>query len=822
MPYCRMMPNLALLDLVLPYLLRGENLGAQHAALSVLRIVDITTSGDDTGVTFRGRCEFNGYARIDPSGGGLAITAGVDEGAGAFDSSRRTPVFDIRETAVEFELFVPRSPSAIIATGEAGVGAAGFAGARAVLTTLGAAPISDYPSSGFTLDLILEAPSVRPPFLHPAKLNAQGVLSPDPLVREVAIGLPKLRFRLSHGNPNPSQLRFELVSLGVSSLDDPGDFGVAELITMTPPYAYIGGDTDRFFGIGFRSATLDLSNDWTPPSLKDKAQVGDDWTGLYLPEARVFIAPDGLRNFAFECGAQEFLIGLGATGGIWGDFEVGLVNQGSGAITISPRFAAPNGRVFGVTLDGANRAKVRLPGHTRLIVDVSGGRAPYTRGVRVGALAEQHGVDFDIDLSATDSLDIVIHVTDSSATALDKTLTIRAEKTASTPALPTPGPVTPAVGDASLGLAAGDFVFELTQGTGESVTVRTLPSDDQLRWTIDGGPESAPAPTTETTVAAGATRTVHARHPSVNVPSTLDYFFFDNPPPTDISTVRAVDKVSHNRMPGAQSPTTAFAAHFDALPTGSTISIDGHASYEGTDNATTRRYNYLLANRRAVAARDAIAAQFPAKSFNLVVDPAPAVANAPTTTEIDAWVSTSGWLTHSAPGDRDWWRSIAALPVASAPERNGQVTVTRPAVETPPPPVHTDPPPPAAEPPPDWFRSAKAKARVVDSVLIALQLDAEVDFQTFSEQRLTGTGQLPGGTPAPRPPAVTASSTAPLSAPTTPPTALRSSGCSCRPTRRRTAGSPSCSSAPIPTTPTDSSTSAGSPATRCRATRTSG
>ena len=124
------MANLALLDLVLPYLLRGENLGAQHAALSVLRVVRLETAVDDAAVVIRWMCEFNGYARIDPSAGGLAINAGVDEGAGAFDASRRSPVFDIRETAIEFELFVPRAASAIIAAGESGITATGFSQAR--------------------------------------------------------------------------------------------------------------------------------------------------------------------------------------------------------------------------------------------------------------------------------------------------------------------------------------------------------------------------------------------------------------------------------------------------------------------------------------------------------------------------------------------------------------------------------------------------------------------------------------------------------------------------------------------------------------------
>ena len=46
----RRVPNLALADLVLPYLLRGENLGAQHAALSALRVVRWETASDDFGI----------------------------------------------------------------------------------------------------------------------------------------------------------------------------------------------------------------------------------------------------------------------------------------------------------------------------------------------------------------------------------------------------------------------------------------------------------------------------------------------------------------------------------------------------------------------------------------------------------------------------------------------------------------------------------------------------------------------------------------------------------------------------------------------------
>jgi hypothetical protein len=48
------MANLALLDLVLPYVLRGENLGSLHALASALRVTSYEQAADPLGVTIRG------------------------------------------------------------------------------------------------------------------------------------------------------------------------------------------------------------------------------------------------------------------------------------------------------------------------------------------------------------------------------------------------------------------------------------------------------------------------------------------------------------------------------------------------------------------------------------------------------------------------------------------------------------------------------------------------------------------------------------------------------------------------------------------------
>ncbi len=762
------MPNLALVDLIVPYVLRGENLGNQHAALSAMRVVSYDTAADDFGIVVRGRCEFNGHASIDLSGGGLRVDAGVDEGAAAFDPNRRTPVFDIRETAIEFELFVPRAGSAVVAAGALTIAAAGFTPTRDVLDVWDTLPLdpdpTDYPASGFTLDLILAAPALRPPFLHPAKLNDQGLLTPDTSVREVSITLPKLRFRLAHGNAIGSQLAFDLVSAGVASLDDPGDIGVAELVSMHPPYAFIGGANDRVFGIGFRSATLDLSKDTTPPAVLEKAGVGDDWTGLYLPEVRVFIAPSGARDFAFEAGANQLLIGFGENDGFWGDFEAMLVNQGSGELKLDARFFDLDGKAYGTERVDTTHAKARIPAKTRMVVDVTGGRAPYTRKAKVGAAPEASAMVFDVDLSAASPQDIVITVDDGSAMPLHATLTVAAERRVATPALPSPGPVPAPRLEATLTASADTPVIVVVSQTDTEVVVATEPRDSSIRWSLDGGAESGPQVGLTVPLGPGQTRTVRARKPGTSVPTNLDFFFYFDEPEAgsqanetaelaaygrvsdNVSTQRAVSKIDRRRDAGGQDPLVAYKPYFDLASAQSVLKIRGEASYEGIDTATTRQYNFLLARRRAITVRERISDAFGTKNFDLedLVPKEPS----PTAAAVNAWVTSSGWLSHGAPGDRDWWKARVELPPGlSTADEEAEATLTRPsAPQQPSQPKVVDPPVPSPKAP-DWFRSVKLKVRIVRSQLIAGELECEIDVQTASEEKLSSSGQLAGHPP---------------------------------------------------------------------------
>jgi len=151
------MANLALADLVIPYLLKGDNLGATHAALSVIRVSSFETASDDFGVAIRGHAEFNGQGFVDIGNGRLQIAGQTSEAAPPFDPQRRSPIFDLAETSIDFEIFVRRDGSLIIGQAETTIGgAAGFANTKAILDVWDTLPVdpapSDYPSSAFTID----------------------------------------------------------------------------------------------------------------------------------------------------------------------------------------------------------------------------------------------------------------------------------------------------------------------------------------------------------------------------------------------------------------------------------------------------------------------------------------------------------------------------------------------------------------------------------------------------------------------------------------------------------------------------------------------
>ncbi|NER80957.1 MAG: hypothetical protein F6K42_15580, partial [Leptolyngbya sp. SIO1D8] len=676
--------NVALADLVTPYLVRGENLGANHAPLSAIRVTQFETASAAFGIVIRGRCEFNGKTNLDLAQGGLSLQVSadslVDEGAPTFDPNRRAEIFDLRETSLDFELLVPRIGSNIIATGVDSINDDDFAPTREVLEVWEPLPDnptpSDFPSSGFIFDLILNAPTVRPPFFQPAQMTPEGLLVPDDTYQEVSLTLPKLRFRFLHNNGQlngqGSALQFQLLSAGVAGLDDPGDMRVAEVISMEPPYAFIGRSRDRTLGFAFRKAVLDLSNEVTPPAVIEKFGFGDDWGGLYLPEVRLFIAPEGARDFAFEAGVQDLLIGFGNHRGVSGDFDVALINQGDGVLQLGARFFDSEGNRYDIERIDDQDAVVRVPPQTRMVVDIQGGRAPYDCTVQIdGGEASGPARLFDINLGDSDTQEIDINVVDESFdTPISATLRIRAERLNEQISLPAPSDeYPPAAQPATLTVDAGDQprIVVVMQNDRE-VWLTTEPIDPTLRWRVLNSDDPAESVESEATsiyavqLAPGESKSIQARRPLAEVDDTTEhnfYFYFDEPEgdkPADEAALLGnygfTDKnvwsteatgPGRDRQPSGGNPLEVYVATFEELPSGSDLEIQGEASYENDSEKDI--YNYLLARRRAVVVQRMIDETYPEKNFNITILPDPDTR--------ENWISD--WLLRDS--TPQWWRA---------------------------------------------------------------------------------------------------------------------------------------------------------------------
>lgn len=222
--------DLALVDLFRPYILRGEAT-TWHAVLSVIYVESYETATGPGGTVIRGVARFSGDVDLpsfDPSTGTLTAGAANAEGHPRNQPDRSEPWLDITDTRVEFSMTVPRVAGAIIANGVAAVpgGDADFQPLRDVLDALDTPPIdpppSDYPNTGFTLDLVLAGIELRPPFLQPAEMRSDGLLIPHTGRNDVVFHLPKIKLRVTQGSDANAQVQVCLVSLGASGLDDPG------------------------------------------------------------------------------------------------------------------------------------------------------------------------------------------------------------------------------------------------------------------------------------------------------------------------------------------------------------------------------------------------------------------------------------------------------------------------------------------------------------------------------------------------------------------------------------------------------------------------
>ena len=745
--------DLALADLLRPYILRGETT-PWHAVLSVIYVERYETSISDDAIVIRGIARFSGDIDppvFDPTTGTLTAGAANTEGHPRNQPDRREPWLDITDTKVEFSLAVPRAAGAIVATGVAAVPGSdtAFQPIDAVLDAWDPipndAPPSDYPGTGFVLDLVLSGIELRPPFLSPAKMETNGLLVPDTSHTDVVFHLPKVKIRLRQGSDAAAVLDVSLVSLGVSGLDDPGALAAAELITMEPAYAFIG--TGRVAGFAFRSAFLDLSDGYTPPEVLEQFGFDDSWTGLYLPEIRLFFAPNGAEDFAVNAGVENLLIGLGHSSGVTGDFDLAVINQGSGDMSVSARFFDQQGRAIGITRQTDTTADVRVPPTSRMVVDVVGGRAPYSISAEFDGSGHA-GIVHDISTTASGKT-ITIDVSDTSTPPKHQTLVISAHLRQAEVVQPPPG----AAPDQPATLTTTSITLEgqprtspplrLVSDSGNAIVVgvdRVQP-DPTTEWRVDGVLVSTSA-TLDLPLSGGENKDVRATLPGDTFTRIQGYFRFDKPPSTD-PVPYSLDPLNTSADPATdpsanapwQPPARRFLATWrDVLSrvTPQSITIEGTASFEG--DVQKAKYNYLLSQRRSEGLAGLINADPALAGFTVNFQPSPIGTAEPPA----GW--TADWQTHAAPR-REWWRAeIRDFSVTMpGPVIDGEAE--RPASPVPPPAVPpTRDTPPDNPPPPSWFRSARLKVRIVQDQFVALELSGSVDFETALEEHIDTTG----------------------------------------------------------------------------------
>jgi hypothetical protein len=758
--------DLALFDLISPYVLLGDSFGSWHAALSVIYVDEHTIAIDDNGVVIRGVARFSGevHPYIDPSNMKFGVEAENTEGHPANDPGRRDPWIDIRDAHIDFELSAPRIASQKVATAVSAIGSAsGFATTTAVLTAYDSNPSdpppSDYPSTEFTLDLVLTTIVLRPPFLRPAKLLPNGQLVEDTTKSEVKFTLPRIKARLAQGSGTGDPLTVQLLSLGATGLDDPGDLGVAQLVTMDPPYAFIG--PSKIVGFGFRSATLDLSTGSTPPDILSQFGFDESWTGLYLPEIRLFVAPHGADDFAVDAGARNLLIGFGASAGITGDFDLEVIDQGTGKLNLGVRFYDVSGRSYAITR-GNGTATVSVPAQTRLVVDIDGGLTPYNSTVKFDGGAPQTGRVFDCDLSAQTSRTIEITVSDSRPTPATATLTITVNRMpASAPALPGTAPAAatpPAEVETTSVTQGGSPVaaprLKLVAETPATATV-ALDADPAptAHWTV-GGTDRGNSVSVVVDLPQGAEVQVQAEVAGATGVSTFTaYYRFDYPQPgTDdqvrayaqiqdgpgstrsTNTVPAVDEGLTAPWPPGSDAATGLQPLLNTLPPSTHIDVKGYASFE-SGGATKVEYNTALARRRAIGLEAIIQRIQGTKNFD--------TAAAPDMTQWDA-------VHQGDPVRNQFWKAVASWAPQNMPGTTtlGKVrrgTAGPPAVLAPVPDNPTTASPP---PPPSWFKQVGVKVRIVRNQFVACEISGKFDIQTPAENQLRNGGVSNSDMPA--------------------------------------------------------------------------
>lgn len=573
--------------------------------------------------------------------------------------------------------------------------------------------------SGGTRDggwkVVLGAPSVllRLPFLRGAAVDARGQLRADPARPTVGFVLPALRIRVRQ--LAGSAVGVDLLSAATSG---PAVDQIYELIRMDPPYALIG--PSDVVGFGFRAAVLDLSGTAGPSGVPPAARaMPGPWQGLWLPEVRLFVAPEGLQGIAVSAGVRDLWIGIGAHEGVTGIAEAEVVNRGQ-TPSVSVRFVTPTGEWIADPGTGT----AQLPELSTLYVDASGGLAPYTTTITVGGVTTNDD-RAEVTTPATGSLSITVTVSSAGASPTTRTFTaIRRATPAATGSLGQPVTLRTTSHESA--------ALVLVSQTTTAATLR-LSNSASCTWSWSGG--SATGVTAEVPVGAGQTVGITATT-TAGQQQTLDaYFLFDHPKaaegrdyhvnPANTHTAPAVDRTHPSSSPRFIDDARS---RLPVVGAGTSLTVSGYASYEGDPSTAQEERNLRLSERRRQAMIDALTE---AGYTSLLPGDALGTQAARAQASIDGQPA-------APPDSPAWWRAraVSADPAAA-------ITVTgelsRPAAPTP---AQLDPTPPQTATP-DCFRKIGVRVELVRSTVIRVEIYGEIDVETAAETQLRRHAQPP-------------------------------------------------------------------------------
>ena len=549
---------------------------------------------------------------------------------------------------------------------------------------------------------------------------------------------PKSPYVLTQGD-TIGDVDVSFAGWGVNSLDDPADPEAGELIAMVPPLAL---HDSNVFGFGMQKAVLDLSADFTPPDIMELFGTGDDFTGLWLPHVRLFLAPNRTTGKAFDLHANDLLIDFNH--GVSGEFEFDVMNRNA-KLAVEPRLfegdklvqvtrgrkSEPAGGARGTITITGSRASVAADGELQLAI--SGGTPPYTVTVKLDGTTlpassfngDANRLRWLIGATAAGNRKLRITVEDSSPAPTwrwDETIDLQLRE---------PGTVigtrtTPE--DAAFIEGAGTNGYRLVmnpeQPETEAVILRAEPRNVASVNIIGGGALNvSPEGLIRVPVAADNTAVgVEATWPSPTTPgeetSTRVKFAYQVPDEKQIAAEVARIRANPTLRNGL--------SELLRRANGANIDLVGRASYEADD--TQGDYNQALSERRAQVLETVL------DKLGTELGVPVNIINRTGTGFADARAAHQAAATGGPAYDPRIFRdtSVTYTPIVITPTR--QVSVRRPPPKTEPikTPTERGPAPNAPERPP-VFRSIKIRVRLERNRLVLAEVAGELDFVTQAE-----------------------------------------------------------------------------------------